>query len=113
MGFQAFAVWQLAQGVESGPWGLVTLALGAIPTLTEELELELLEEEEELLLLDELELELFPPDLPDGLALDPVAALALRCKLLPGRSSAMLPSMGARPRAIVISQRVRSMSSPC
>jgi len=112
MGFQALAVWQLAQGVERGPWGLVTFALGAMPTLIEELELELLEEEDELLLPEELELELLP-DLPEGLALEPVAALALRKTWLPGRSKAMLPSMGARPKAIVISQRVRSMFSPC
>jgi hypothetical protein len=57
---------------------LVTLALGATPTLTEELELELLEDELELLLPDELELELLPPDLPPGLALEPPVALALR-----------------------------------
>jgi hypothetical protein len=77
-GFQPDAVWQLAQGVERGPWGFVTLALGAIPTLTDELELELLDDEEPLLLLpDELLLELLLPELPEGLALDP-AALELR-----------------------------------
>ncbi len=57
--------------MEIGPWGLVTLALGATPTLTAELELEL---ELEPVLEDELLLELldlaadFPP--PLGLELD-------------------------------------------
>jgi len=96
----------------SGPWGLVTLALGLTPTLTAELELELelLEEELALLLLDEFELDLLPPDLPP---LDVELDEADRLKLtpVPGRCMAMVASMGAKPRIIVISQRERFIRS--
>ena len=80
------------------------MALGATPTLTLELELELepVEDEPLLLLVEELLLDLPPPL---GLELD--AALMPRCTPTTGRCIAMLPSMGAIPRAIVISQRVR------
>ena len=71
-----------------------------------ELELELLEE---LLLLLELALE-FPVDLAPALELELAAAWRPSLKL-PGRSSAMPASMGARPRAITISQRPRFIRS--
>jgi hypothetical protein len=82
-----------------------------MPTLTPELELEL----EPVLLVDELELLLFaeelvlelPDDLPPPLLLELPAALTLKCPLPAGRCKAILPSMGANPTAIVISQRVR------
>jgi len=82
-----------------------------MPTLTPELELELepvlfVDELEPLLLPEELVLE-FPDDLPLPLLLELPAALTLKCPLLAGRCKAMLPSMGANPTAIVISQRVR------
>lgn len=110
MGFQLVDEWQLAQGTARGPWGLVTLALGPMPTLTEELELLDDEDDEpELLLPDELALELLP-DLPPGL--EP-AALALKKTLPPGIWTVMLASMGSNPRAMVISQRERCMFSPC
>src|SRR5438105_12942478 len=102
--------------MDMGPWGLVTLALGATPTLTAapELELELLPVEE--LLLPVLEEELL---LPDELELDlpPVFELELRAAPRPsfrpptGRCIAMPASMGASPRTIVISQRVRFIRS--
>lgn len=83
-----------------------------MPTLTLELELELelelLEDDE--LLLDELELELFPA-LPPALELEAAAALRPSLRLLPGICMTMPASMGARPRAIVISQRVRFIRS--
>ena len=84
------------------------MALGATPTLTLELELELEPVEDELLvlLLEELLLDL-PPDFPAALGLELDAALTPRWKPAIGRWIAMLPSMGASPKAIVISQRVR------
>ena len=86
------------------------MALGARPTLTEELEL-LEDEDDELeLLLDELALELLP-DFPPGL--EPAAALALKKTLPPGICTIMLASMGSSPKAMVISQRERCMFSPC
>jgi hypothetical protein len=100
----------LAHGIEIGPWGLVTLALGATPTLTPELE----ELELELVLEDELPppvLVDFPPDFPPPLGLELDEELRLKCRLPPGRCIAMLPSMGAKPRAIAISQRVRFIRS--
>jgi len=84
-----------------GPWGLVTLALGAIPTRTPEQALEL--PEEPVLLLAELELE-FPLDLPPALEVELAAAFRPSFRL-PGCSSAMPVSMGAKARVIVISQR--------
>jgi hypothetical protein len=97
---------------------LVTLALGLMPTLTAELELELepvldvLEDELALLLLDEPALDLPPPDLPPALdvELDDEAA-KLKLTLEPEPCTAMLASIGARPSAIVISQRVRLIRS--
>jgi hypothetical protein len=114
--------------MDMGPWGLVTLALGATPTLTAELELELellpvevlvlpVLDDELLLLLEELlleELELdLPPDLPPAFELELELAAALRPNLrLPTEPCIAMPaSMGARPRAIVISQRVRLIRS--
>jgi len=94
---------------------LVTLALGATPTLTAELELELLPVEvlvlpvlvdELLLLLDEPESDLVP-DLPPAFELELAAALRPNLRLPIEPCITMPASMGARPRAIVISQRVR------
>jgi hypothetical protein len=111
--------------MDMGPWGLVTLALGATPTLTAELELELellpvevlvlpVLEEELLLLLEELELDL-PPDLPPAfeleLELELAAALRPNLRLPTEPCIAMPASMGASPRAIAISQRVRLIRS--
>jgi hypothetical protein len=75
-----------------GPWGLVTFALGATPTLTAELELELelpVEDEllvlpdDELLLLEEVELDL-PSDLPPAFELELAAALRPNLRLPTG-----------------------------
>jgi len=90
-----------------GPWGFVTFALGATPALTLELELEL-ELEDELLLPVLVD---FPPDLLPPFGLEPGVELRLKWTLPPGRCIAMLPSMGARTRASVISQRVRFIRS--
>ena len=97
----------------SGPWGLVTLALGLTPTLTAELELELelLEDELELLLLDEFALDLPLPDLPPPLDAELDEADRLKLTPVPGRCMAMVASMGAKPRIIVISQRERFIRS--
>jgi hypothetical protein len=85
----------------------VTLALGAFtPGVTEEPEPELPEE------LDELPPD-FPfelaPELPPELAPELAPELTLDMTLLPGGCNATPPSMGANPRTIVITQRVRSI----
>jgi hypothetical protein len=102
-------VWQFEQGVEIGPWGLVTLALGLTPALTLELPLEPgveLGVELELELPVELPLE-FPLDLEPAAVAAFTAELALGRIPLPGGCNAMPPSMGANPSAMVIIQRVR------
>jgi len=103
--------------MDMGPWGLVTLALGATPTLTAELELLPVEElllpvldEELFLLADELELDL-PPALAPAFELELAAALRPNLRLATWAGIAMLASIGARPRAIVISQRLRFIRS--
>jgi len=105
MGFQLEYVWQLAQGVARGPCGLVTLALGAFtPCVTDEPELP-----EEL---EELPPDFAPelaPELPPELAPELAPVLTLDVTLLRCGCTATPPSMGASPRAIVITQRVRSI----
>lgn len=81
-----------------------------MPALTPELELELLEDEL-LLLPDELALVLLPPDLPPALGVELEAEARPKNTPVPGRCMAMLASMGDRPRANVISQRVRFIRS--
>ena len=80
-----------------------------MPALMPELELELELLEELLLLFAELEADL-PLDLPPAFELELAAALMPSLRL-PGSPTAMLASMGAKPRAIVISQRLRFIRS--
>jgi len=80
------------------------LALGATPVATLELELELLLELEEE---PESPFDALLLDFPPALELETAAACSPSLRLPAGRPMAMLASMGAMPRAIAISHRVR------
>ena len=93
-----------------GPWGLVTLALGATPVATLELELELLLELEEE---PESPFDALLLDFPPALELETAAACSPSLRLPAGRPMAMPASMGAMPRESRSAIGCVSSFSPC